>query len=350
MSFKKGEKKRAFFFPFSLICFGEGSILKPRFSPAVAHHRPGPRLTRSSKRARFITMGLSASGSAGELGGGECEERGDEAVDGTLRSASGAIVGGVAGVGGATGTSCLGGLNRKNNRNRLGRRAWSRIVFLTGRAKKKLRAKCAPKKGAKETGKMTAYVSRRCQESASFLRLMRSRGVRARVVTIEDAEEIPWYVDTVPSLVVRTKSGLDVYAADDAFAALEGGTSHSPPPPVESAQCEPEDEAELGCFASGEAVFEDVEGAGVVSCGGSTYESLLSKESERAVTSKTVAAWERNLRAEAECRESNTDTADKRLEMLMKARGEQQQQQQQMLPPRGEPPSTRARSAAEHRY
>jgi hypothetical protein len=63
------------------------------------------------------------------LGGGECEERGDEAVDGTLRSASSAVVGGatslggVAGVGGATGTSCLGGLNRKNNRNRLGRRA-----------------------------------------------------------------------------------------------------------------------------------------------------------------------------------------------------------------------------------
>lgn len=84
---------------------------------------------------------------------------------------------------------------------------------------------------------------------------------------------------------------------------------------------------EVGCLSLGEAMFEDVCGGSVVSCG-SNYESLLNKDDERAMTSKTLAAWERNLRAEAECRESTTDTADKRLEMLMKTRGEQQQQQQ----------------------
>jgi hypothetical protein len=182
---------------------------------------------------------------------------------------------------------------------------------------------------------MTAYVSNRCEESASFVRLLRERRIRAHIVTIEDADAIPWYVDTVPSLVVQTRDGLDVYAADDAFAAIESGTA---PPDTKTrsrsmsrsrSRSEDDDESrgEVGCLSLGEAAFEDVDGGSVVSCG-SNYESLLSKDDERAMTSKTVAAWERNLRAEAECRESTTDTADKRLEMLMKTRGEQQQQQQ----------------------
>jgi hypothetical protein len=184
---------------------------------------------------------------------------------------------------------------------------------------------------------MTAYVSNKCPESASFVRLLRERRIRARIITIEDADAIPWYVDTVPSLVVQTRDGLDVYAADDAFAAIESGRRTPPRPPP---QCkdddgsrDDDDDDEVGCVGSGEALFEDVDGGSVISCvGGSNYESLLSKEDERAITSKTVAAWERTMRAEAECRESNTDTADKRLEMLMKTRGEQQQQQQQQQP------------------
>ena len=186
---------------------------------------------------------------------------------------------------------------------------------------------------------MTAYVSNKCPESASFVRLLRERQIRVRIVTIEDADVIPWYVDTVPSLVVQTRDGLDVYAADDAFAAIESGRP-TPRPPRPPPQCkhddvgrDDDDDDEVGCVGSGEALFEDVDGGSVISCvGGSNYESLLSKEDERAITSKTVAAWERTMRAEAECRESSTDTADKRLEMLMKTRGEQQQQQPKPKP------------------
>ena len=189
---------------------------------------------------------------------------------------------------------------------------------------------------------MTAYVSNKCQESASFVRLLRERRIRARVVTIEDADEIPWYVDTVPSLVVQTRDGLDVYAADDAFAAIQSERSEQserrtaqPQPPHDRG----DEDDEVGCMGLGEAVFEDVDGGSVISCvGGSNYESLLSKEDERAVTSKTVAAWERNLRAEAACRESSADTVEKKLEMLMKTRGEQQQEQ---LAPKSEPSSTK---------
>lgn len=175
---------------------------------------------------------------------------------------------------------------------------------------------------------MTAYVSNRCQESATFVRLLRERRVRVGIVTIEDTDEIPWYVDTVPSLVVRTRDGYDVYAADDAFAAVESASARRLPQQQHMSD-DGRDDDDVGCVGSGEAVFEDVDGGSVVSCvGGSNYESLLSKDDEKAVTSKTVAAWERNLRAEAECRESATDTADKRLEMLMKTRGEQLQLQQ----------------------
>jgi hypothetical protein len=193
---------------------------------------------------------------------------------------------------------------------------------------------------------MTAYVSNKCPESASFVRLLRERQIRVRIVTIEDADAIPWYVDTVPSLVVHTRDGLDVYAADDAFAAIESGRPTprpTPRPPRPPRQCKhddggrDDDDDEVGCVGSGEAMFEDVDGGSVISCvGGSNYESLLSKEDERAITSKTVAAWERTMRAEAECRESSTDTADKRLEMLMKTRGEQQQQQQPKPKPKSE--------------
>jgi hypothetical protein len=187
---------------------------------------------------------------------------------------------------------------------------------------------------------MTAYVSNKCQESASFVRLLRERRIRARIVTIEDADTIPWYVDTVPSLVVQTRDGLDVYAADDAFAAIESGRRTPQPPRCKDD--EPDRDDEVGCIGLGEAVFEDVDGGSIISCvGGSNYESLLSKDDEKAMTSKTLAVWEKNLRAEAECRESSTDTADKRLEMLMKTREQQQ--------PKSEHPTERGLGPA-HRY
>ncbi len=198
----------------------------------------------------------------------------------------------------------------------------------------------------KKKRKMTAYVSNKCQESASFVRLLRERRIRARIVTIEDADTIPWYVDTVPSLVVQTRDGLDVYAADDAFAAIESGRRTPQPPRCKDDDDEPDRDDEVGCIGLGEAVFEDVDGGNIISCvGGSNYESLLSKDDEKTMTSKTLAAWERNLRAEAECRESSTDTADKRLEMLMKTREQQQQQ------PKSEHSTERGQSLGPaHRY
>jgi hypothetical protein len=192
--------------------------------------------------------------------------------------------------------------------------------------------------------KMIAYVSRRCSHSASFVRLVRERKQIVRIVTVEESAQIPWYIDTVPTLVVRTKDGIDIYAADDAFEAMNGRRAR--PNPIQNpnpsptrlcakhnsdetrSDSEQEQESDPEPEPGGEtAMFENTTGDDLVQCSGDNYECLINEDAESAMSKTTRRTWERTLREEADSKEANTDTADKRLERMMQTRGEQQQQQ-----------------------
>ena len=69
---------------------------------------------------------------------------------------------------------------------------------------------------------VVAFVSRRCDDSAEFCRLLARSELRevTTVVYVEEAESIPWYVDAGPTLVVEEGGTIDVYAQDDAFRAI----------------------------------------------------------------------------------------------------------------------------------
>jgi hypothetical protein len=202
---------------------------------------------------------------------------------------------------------------------------------------------------------MIAYVSSRCGHSASFVRLVRERKQIVRIVTVEESAQIPWYIDTVPTLVVKTKDGIDIYAADDAFDAMNGRralqTEPNPNPRLRPnpnpksnpnpSRLRPDETDETGSDSESEeaesdqepepggdtAMFENTTGDNLVQCSGDNYECLINEDAESAMRKTTRKTWERTLREEAESKEANTDTADKRLERMMQTRGEQQQQQ-----------------------
>jgi anthranilate synthase component 1 len=82
---------------------------------------------------------------------------------------------------------------------------------------------------------VVAFVSRRCEDSEEFCRLLARSSLRdvATVVYVEESESLPWYVDAVPTLVVQEGGTIEVYAQDDAFRAIAE-------PEPERAQPEPE--------------------------------------------------------------------------------------------------------------
>jgi len=172
-----------------------------------------------------------------------------------------------------------------------------------------------------------AYLSRRCEDSAEFARLLSaSEWGDVPSVYVEEADEIPWYVDAVPTLVVRAGETIEVYARDDAFSAI------APPEPRQARQTERRERparkrAEEPSGFDGDAAFEGIYEASdepaVVGCG-ANYETLIDGEVDADVTEATMREWEKGLAAErSEDKRRESKSADKQLEMLMKQREQQ---------------------------
>lgn len=186
-----------------------------------------------------------------------------------------------------------------------------------------------------------AYLSRACEDSAEFARLLAHADSDVPTVYVEDDVTIPWYVDAVPTLVVERDGQLELYARDDAFAALgfdEGaaggpyGGATGPTGPTgpagltaQRAQRKKRPSEPLGF--DGDAAFEGIYDASgeapVVGCG-ANYETLIDGECDAEVTEATMREWERGLAAErGEDKKKAANSADKQLEMLMKQREQQ---------------------------
>ena len=190
---------------------------------------------------------------------------------------------------------------------------------------------------------VVAFVSRRCNDSADFCRLLAQSELRdATLVYVEEAESIPWYVDAVPTLVVEEGGTIEVYAQDDAFRAISGpeperreaerperqerqerqeepDRPEPPRAPRASAPCEPRG-------FDGDVVFEGIhdpaDEPGGVACG-ANFETLIDGDEDDLVTARTVREWERGLAAERKGAKREGSSADKQLERLMQQREEQ---------------------------
>jgi hypothetical protein len=190
---------------------------------------------------------------------------------------------------------------------------------------------------------VVAFVSRRCEDSEEFCRLLARSSLRdvATVVYVEEAESLPWYVDAVPTLVVQEGGTIEVYAQDDAFRAIAE-------PEPERAQPEPERAVERAVRAperrapvrapepkrerarsneprgfDGDAVFEGLtDDPSGVACG-ANFETLIDGEEDEQVTERTMREWERGLAAERKGAQREGSSADKQLERLMQQREEQ---------------------------
>jgi hypothetical protein len=173
-----------------------------------------------------------------------------------------------------------------------------------------------------------AYVSERCSDCADFVRALQASPLAAsvRLLTVERVESIPWYVETVPSLVVQDGAGLSVYAADDAFAALETAVVAEPerrePERREPARREPahplsfDDEPQFAGLDGGDE-------PGAIGCAGSNYEPLVGADEDAALTARTLASWERSMRSEkASAKERDVDSVEQRYESLIQQRQE----------------------------
>jgi len=188
-----------------------------------------------------------------------------------------------------------------------------------------------------------AYLSRACEDSAEFARLLAHADSDVPTVYVEDDVTIPWYVDAVPTLVVERDGQLELYARDDAFAALglDDGGAMGPVGPAgalgpvgpsrpeaasaQRAQRKKRPSEPLGF--DGDAAFEGIYDASgeapVVGCG-ANYETLIDGECDAEVTEATMREWERGLAAErGEDKKKAANSADKQLEMLMKQREQQ---------------------------
>jgi hypothetical protein len=177
-----------------------------------------------------------------------------------------------------------------------------------------------------------AYLSRRCEDSAEFARLLSaSEWGDVPAVYVEEADVIPWYVDAVPTLVVRAGETIEVYAREDAFSAIARPERREPEPKPEwRERREPERErparkrAEEPSGFDGDAAFEGIYDASdepaVVGCG-ANYETLIDGEDDADVTEATMREWEKGLAAERkEDKRREAKTSDKQLEMLMQQR------------------------------
>ena len=187
---------------------------------------------------------------------------------------------------------------------------------------------------------VVAFVSRRCEDSEEFCRLLARSSLRdvATVVYVEEAESLPWYVDAVPTLVVQEGGTIEVYAQDDAFRAIaEPEPERAPPSAPERAVRAPERRAperapepkrerarsnEPRGF-DGDAVFEGLtDDPSGVACG-ANFETLIDGEEDEQVTERTMREWERGLAAERKGAQREGSSADKQLERLMQQREEQ---------------------------
>jgi hypothetical protein len=191
-----------------------------------------------------------------------------------------------------------------------------------------------------------AYVSRRCDDCTSFVRLASGR---IRLVYVEDAPEIPWYIESVPTVVLETmgddgRPAYDLYSGDDAFALLEprqkpkqessahSGPSAHPGPPgqkAHSSQSGPSDRSDHStlsgpCAIGGNdgAVFECVGSEDGMSCG--AFEALvpLGTDDDRRRTESTMAEWERAVAEErARSEKKETSKLERDFEQMKKERG-----------------------------
>jgi hypothetical protein len=194
-----------------------------------------------------------------------------------------------------------------------------------------------------------AYVSRRCEDCTSFVRLASGR---IRLVYVEDAPEIPWYIESVPTVVLETlgddgRPAYDLYSGDDAFALLEprqkpkrdseepsahSGPSAHPGPPgqkAHSSQSGPSDRSDHSelsgpCAIGGNdgAVFECVGSEDGMSCG--AFEALvpLGTDDDRRRTESTMAEWERAVAEErARSEKKETSKLERDFEQMKKERG-----------------------------
>lgn len=185
-----------------------------------------------------------------------------------------------------------------------------------------------------------AYVSRRCDDCTSFVRLASGR---IRLVYVEDAPEIPWYIESVPTVVLETlgddgRPAYDLYSGDDAFALLEprqkpkrdsdgpsGPLSHSGPQGPK-AHSDRSDHSSLSgpCAIGGNdgAVFECVGSEDGMSCG--AFEALvpLGTDDDRRRTESTMAEWERAVAEErARSEKKETSKLERDFEQMKKERG-----------------------------
>ena len=208
-----------------------------------------------------------------------------------------------------------------------------------------------------------AYVSRRCEDCDAFVR---TAAGRLRLVYVEDAAEIPWYIESVPTIVVETRGedgalAFDLYAGDDAFALIEPkkrppaygaqgamgpmGPGPGPAAPVQMGQGPhgygaggPSSGAGGANGANGAgsaggaggpsardeggALFECIDTEDGMSCG--AFESLvpLGTEDDRRRTESTMAEWERAVAEErAHSQKKETSQLDRDFEKLKKERG-----------------------------
>jgi hypothetical protein len=194
---------------------------------------------------------------------------------------------------------------------------------------------------------VVVFVSRRCEDSEEFCRLLARSSLRdvATVVYVEEAESLPWYVDAVPTLVVQEGGTIEVYAQDDAFRAIAEPEPERAPPSAP----EPEPERAVERRAperraperapepkqrerarsneprgfDGDAVFEGLtDDPSGVACG-ANFETLIDGEEDEQVTERTMREWERGLAAERKGAQREGSSADKQLERLMQQREEQ---------------------------
>lgn len=191
-----------------------------------------------------------------------------------------------------------------------------------------------------------AYVSRRCEDCDSFVR---TAAGRLRLVYVEDAAEIPWYIESVPTVVVESRGedgalAYDLYAGDDAFALIEpkrpaptapmaplapiapmGPRGHGSPPRGavghNGANGAVGHNGPSACGEGG-AVFECIDAEDGMSCG--AFEALvpLGTEDDRRRTESTMAEWERAVAEErAHSQKKEASQLDRDFEKLKKERG-----------------------------
>lgn len=192
-----------------------------------------------------------------------------------------------------------------------------------------------------------AYVSSRCGDCTSFVRMAAGR---LPLVYVEDASEIPWYIESVPTVVLETrdedgKVGYDLYAGDDAFALIEpkrerdraspvrardeeddrpSGPTGPPAPvhtraPPTAARARDEGPCALGDEG---AMFECVGSEDGMSCGAFEALAPLGTEDDRRRTENTVAEWERAVADErARSEKKETSKLERDFEQIKKERG-----------------------------